>query len=167
MQGMRVLNLYQFFLKKDNKTHILYDIGCLRGAQVKDNTRKLPSLVWPLDYYPLLLFRVGGKEAAMCSPRAIKRDFRTLGWLVMESGAQVIFSPLLPVAGSDIGRNSHIQSINTWLCGWCHHQNFGFFDNGMVYTAPGLLASDGIHLSPRGKRVFAHDLAGLIDGALN
>ncbi|KAK4825509.1 hypothetical protein QYF61_000022 [Mycteria americana] len=28
----------------------------------------------------------------------------------------------------------------------------GFFDNGMAYTAPGLLASDGIHLSQRGKK---------------
>ena len=33
--------------------------------------------------------------------------------------------------------------------------------------APGLLASDGIHLSQKGKRVFAQELAGLIDRALN
>jgi len=37
----------------------------------------------------------------------------------------------------------------------------------MAYMAPGLLVSDGIHLSQRGKRVFAHKLAGLIDRALN
>jgi len=37
----------------------------------------------------------------------------------------------------------------------------------MGYTAPGLRVSDGIHLSLRGKRVFAHKLAGLIDRALN
>jgi len=42
-----------------------------------------------------------------------------------------------------------------------------FFDNGMAYMAPGLLASDGIHLSQRGKRVFAYKLAGLVDKALN
>ncbi|KAK4816534.1 hypothetical protein QYF61_017735 [Mycteria americana] len=71
------------------------------------------------------------------------------------------------VAGSDIGRNRWTQSINTCLCGWCHHHKFGFFNNGMVYTAPGLLVSDGIHLYQRGKRVFAHELAGLIDRALN
>ena len=45
--------------------------------------------------------------------------------------------------------------------------SFSFFDNGMVYTAPGLLASDGNHLSQREKRVFAHKLVGLIDRALN
>ena len=41
-----------------------------------------------------------------------------------------------------------------------------FFDDWMAYTAPGLLASDGIRLSQRGKRVFAQELAGLIGRAL-
>jgi len=134
---------------------------------VRDITRKLPSLVQPSDYYPLLLFHVEGDEVAVRSPRVIKRDFRALGQLVRESGAQVIFSALLPVVGNDIGRNSWAQSINTWLRGWCCHHHFGFFDNGMAYTAPGLLASNGSHLSQRGKRVFAQELAGLIDSALN
>ena len=40
---------------------------------------------------------------------------------------------------------------------------FGFFSNGVAYMAPGLLVSDGIHLSQRGKRIFAHKLARLID----
>jgi len=52
---------------------------CLPGAWVRDMTRKLPSLVQPLDYYPLLLFHVVGDEVAVCSPRVIKRDFRALG----------------------------------------------------------------------------------------
>lgn len=33
----------------------------------------------------------------------------------------------------------------------------------MVYTAPGLLVSDGIHLSQSGKSVFAHELVAFID----
>jgi len=37
----------------------------------------------------------------------------------------------------------------------------------MAYIAPGLLASDGIHLYQRGRRVFAHELVGLVDRALN
>jgi len=101
------------------------------------------------------------------SPRAIKRDFRALGQLPRESVAQVVFSFLFPFVGSDIGRNRWAQSINTWLCIWCLHHSFGFFDNGMAYTAPGLLVSDGIHLSQRGKKVFDHKLAGLVDRALN
>jgi len=40
-------------------------------------------------------------------------------------------------------------------------------DNRMAYMATGLLASDGIHLSQRGKQVFAQELAGLTDRALN
>ncbi|KAK4830595.1 hypothetical protein QYF61_012021 [Mycteria americana] len=67
------------------------------------------------------------------------------------------------VVGSDIGRNRWTHSTNTRLHGWCHCHNFGFFDNGMVYMAPGLLASDGIHLSQRGKRVFAHELSFKLD----
>ena len=51
----------------------LRQVCCFPGAQVKDITRKLPSLVRPSDYYPLLLFHVGGNEAAMHSPRAIQR----------------------------------------------------------------------------------------------
>jgi len=37
----------------------------------------------------------------------------------------------------------------------------------MAYTAPGLLASDGVHLSQRGKRVFAQELGEFIGRALN
>jgi len=102
----------------------------------------------------------------MHSPRTIKRHFRALGWLVRESGTQVIFSSLLPVAGSNTERNRQAQSINTWLCGWCHCHCFGLYGDGMAYTVQGLLASDEIHLSQKGKRVFAHELAGLIDRAL-
>jgi len=83
--------------------------------------------VWPSDYYPLLLFHVGDNEVAMNSQRAIERDFRALGWLVRESRAQVTFSSLLLVAGSDTGRNRWAQSVNTWLRGSYHGHNFGFF----------------------------------------
>ncbi|GAB0196246.1 hypothetical protein GRJ2_002089900 [Grus japonensis] len=82
-------------------------------------TGKLPSLVQPSDCYPVLLFHVGGDEATMHSPRAIKRDFRALGWLLGESGAQVIFSSL-PAVGSKIpqrhsSRSSHPASSGTQL----------------------------------------------------
>ncbi|GAB0192579.1 hypothetical protein GRJ2_001723200 [Grus japonensis] len=73
----------------------------------------------------------------------------------------------VPVEGSNVGRNRRTQSINTWLCGWCQRHNFEFFDNGTAYTAPGLMNSDRIHLSQRGKRIFAQELARLIDRALN
>ncbi|GAB0210155.1 hypothetical protein GRJ2_003481300 [Grus japonensis] len=145
----------------------LREACCLPGARVKDIMRKLPSLVRPSDCYPLLLLHVGGDEAETCNAKAIKRDFRLLGWSLKDLGPQVIFSSLLPVEGSNVGRNRRTQSINTWLCGWCQRHNFEFFDNGTAYTAPGLMNSDRIHLSQRGKRIFAQELARLIDRALN
>jgi len=36
-----------------------------------------------------------------------------------------------------------------------------------IYTAPGLLATSGAQLSQRGKRILGHELAGLIERALN
>jgi len=39
--------------------------------------------------------------------------------------------------------------------------------HGEVYTAPGLLATSGTQLSQRGKRILGHELAGLIERALN
>jgi len=43
----------------------------------------------------------------------------------------------------------------------------GFFDNGMAHRAPGLLASNGSHISQRQQRVFAQGLVGLIGRSLN
>lgn len=59
-------------------------------------------------------------------------------------------------------KTKQIQSINNGLRGWCHHHHFGGFDNGMVYMVPGLLVSDGIHLSQSRKRDFAVEFAGHI-----
>jgi len=94
------------------------------------------------------------------SPKAIKRDFRTL---VEGSGAQVVFSSMPSVAGKSTERGRKTHLINRWLTDWCHWWNFGFFDHGEVYTALGLLATDGVHLSQRGKQILAQDLAGLIE----
>ena len=87
----------------------LREVCCLPGTWVKDIPGKTPSLVRPSDYYPFMLFQVGGDEATTCSPRAIKRDFRALGWVVRESGAQVVFSTLLPVAGVCLRRRHGLQ----------------------------------------------------------
>ena len=52
-------------------------------------------------------------------------------------------------------------------CGFETGAAFGFVDHRKIYAMLGLLAPDGIRLSQRGKRIFAQDLAGLIDKALN
>jgi len=45
-------------------------------------------------------------------------------------------------------------------------QERSIFDHGSVYM-PDLLATDGVHLSQKGKRILAQEIAGLIDRALN
>lgn len=60
-------------------------------------------------------FNVGNDEAAVRSKetaRTIKRDCRSLRQLVKSSGAQVVFSSILLVAGNGIGRNRQTQLIN-------------------------------------------------------
>ena len=143
------------------------EVCCLPGARVRDVARKLPSLVRPSDYYPLLIVQAGSEDIEKSSLKAIKRDFRGLGRLVEEAGVQVVFSSIPTVAGRGKERTRKAHLINTWLRGWCHHRNFGFYDPGALYSAPGLLSADGFHLSLRGKRILAHELAGLIDRALN
>lgn len=71
------------------------------------------------------------------------------------------------VAETDDERNRRAHIINKGLKAWCHRQNFGFFDHGAIFTAPGLLEPDRLHLSVKGKRILAHELAELIERALN
>jgi len=117
---------------------------CLPGARVRDASRKLPGLMRPSDYYPPLVMQVGGDEMIERSLKAIKRDFRALGQLVEGSGAQVVFSSIPSVAGNSTERGRKTHPMNRWLRDWYHRWNFGFFDQGEVYMAPGLLATDGI-----------------------
>lgn len=50
----------------------LMEVCTLPGAWVQDITRKIPSLVQPSEYYPLLLFLVGGNESTIPLLRAVK-----------------------------------------------------------------------------------------------
>ena len=116
---------------------------------------------------PLLIVQVGSDEIARRSIRTMKRFFRGLGRLVQGAGAQVIFCSIPSGAVRDMEWAWKAQVMNKWLRGWCQGRNFGFFDHGAVYLAPGLLSMNGTHLSQRGKQILAQELAGLIDRALN
>jgi len=111
--------------------------------------------------------QVGRDEIAERNPKVIKRDFRALGRLVEGSGVHVVFSSIPSVAGNSTERGRKTHLVNRWLRDWCHRSNFGFFDHREVYKAPGLLATGGVQLSQRGKRILGHELAGLIERALN
>ena len=134
---------------------------------MRDVTKRLPSLVQSTDYYPLLLFHVGTSDTARSSLRNIKKDYRALGAVVRDSGAQVVFSSVLLVKGKGFERASRIWQINKWLWDWCHSQGFGYLDHGTRFEKPGLLGADGVHLSEKGKSIFGHRLAKLVKRALN
>lgn len=110
----------------------------LSGKQ-RDKGKSHASLE-PLGCYSLLISHVGGQETSTQNPRVIERVFLALEQLVRESGAQVIFSFLLSVSGSDTGSNIQMQSII--LCGWCHHHNFEYFNNRIVTARSFLTSSD-------------------------
>ena len=55
------------------------EVGCLPGVLVRDNTRTLPGLVYPSDYYPLVTVQAGSGGVTEKSQKAFKRDFRGIG----------------------------------------------------------------------------------------
>jgi len=89
-------------------------------------------------------------------PRPSKGTSGHWGDWLKDQGAQVVFCSIPSVAGKNTekGRKTHL--INRWLRSWCRQGNFCFFDHGEVYTAPGLLVTDEVQLSQRGKRILAH-----------
>ena len=52
------------------------EVCCLPGARVRDISRKLPGLIDPSDYYPLLIVQSSSDEVADRSLRAIKNEDR-------------------------------------------------------------------------------------------
>ena len=145
------------------------EVCCFPGARIRDISRKCPGLIHPSDYYPLLIVQAGSDEVTDRSLRTIKKDFRGLGRLVDGAGIQVVFACITTAAGKDTMMTRKAHLTNTWLRGWCKHKNFGFFDHGVVYSAPGLRSADGYHLSQRGKRILAQELLGLalVERSLN
>lgn len=67
----------------------------------------------PACHYHLLLVFPLDTDEVLSRLQAMKRDFGTSG-----SGAQTVFSSVLPVAGNDGARNRKIMQNNTWLWDW-------------------------------------------------
>lgn len=112
--------------------------------------RKVCTLAQPLNYYPLWIFQVVSNEIAIKSPRTSKRDFRALWRLVKGSETQSC-SLLFQLQGmtlEEAGRPSrYIPGSVTGITS----KILWYFCHGSVYKTPCLLATDGIHLSRRGK----------------
>jgi len=71
------------------------------------------------------------------------------------------------VAGKDNPMTRKTHLMNTGLRGWYKCKHFGFFDHGVVYSAPGLKSADGYHMSQREKQILAQEMAGLVERSLN
>jgi len=84
-------------------------------------TRRLPSLVHPSDYYPLLIVQAGSNERSLS---ALKMDLRRLGWLVERVRVQVVFSCIPSMARKDTERTWKTHLINTYLRVWCQCSAF-------------------------------------------
>lgn len=96
------------------------EVCCLPEAQVQDITRRLPELIEPSDYYPLLVVQVCSNEVDRKDTRAVLKDFMALGRLVHGTGVQVMFCSVPSVAGMNGERNRRAHIINKWLKSWCH-----------------------------------------------
>lgn len=77
------------------------------GAEIQDVTGRLPQLVESTDYYPLLHLDVGTNVTVKHNLGKINQDFRVLVAQVTGTGAQVIFSFILPV------RDRGVEEVDT------------------------------------------------------
>lgn len=81
--------------------------------------RKYPDLVELFNYYLLLAIQIDGSDVRI-RLKDIKRDFRVLGQLVERDGAQVVFSLILSVTGTNVERKKKTHLVKRWLRGKCH-----------------------------------------------
>lgn len=77
----------------------------------------------------------------------LKKDFRALGQSVDGVGAQLIISSVPSAAVRDMESGRRTQVMEKWLRGWRRHRDFGLFNHGAIYSAPGLMAAGCCHLS--------------------
>lgn len=73
---------------------IFREVCFLPGAPIRDVTERLPNLIQFADYYPLLLFHVDNSDTDRNRLRRVKKDYRTLGEGVRDSGAQAVLSSI-------------------------------------------------------------------------
>ena len=143
------------------------EVCCLPGSRIRDVAERLPGLVSPTDYYPLIVVHVGASDMASSSLKNIKKDYRALGEVVRGSGAQVVFSSILQDKGEDLKNARRIWQMNKWLEQRCHSQRFGYLDHGTQFGRPGVLEAGGAGLTTKGKSCFGRRLARLVKAALN
>jgi len=78
---------------------------------------------------------------------------------VKNLGVQVVFSSILLIRRIGRERANRIKKINKWLWEWCNERGFGYLSNGTTLEKYGLLGEDGVHLSDKGKTIFAYKIS--------
>lgn len=107
-----------FFWVSFREPNLSREVCCLPGAYIWDIRKRLPGMTKPKDYSLLLFFQAESHEATTKKFLNIRKKFMSLGNLLKQSGAQVVFSVLL-FAGYNLGRRRRMEQLNEWLHGWC------------------------------------------------
>ncbi|XP_025065811.1 uncharacterized protein LOC112551083 [Alligator sinensis] len=126
------------------------EVCCLPEAKIQDVIIRIPDLIQPLDYYPMVLIHVGTNDTARSNPDHVVGDYRALGARLREMGAQVVFLSILPVRGHSRHHNTCIREVNLRLRSWCHCAGSGFLDHDPHFLAGDFLGHNGFHLSAKG-----------------
>lgn len=80
---------------------------------------------------------------------------QSLGMTVKGSEAQLLLSSIHTVAGKECYNPADQYVVPSLVSS----AEFRDFDHDLVYSTPELLATDGVHISQRRKRIFARKLA--------
>ena len=54
-----------------------------------------------------------------------------------------MFSSVLSVGDWDLHKRKRVDTLNEWLCKWCHAQGFGYYGLGRSLEKGGMLMVDG------------------------
>lgn len=73
------------------------EVRYLSGVHFRHVPKRLPGCVQSPDYYLPLLFHMDTIDTAKSSLKSIKKDYRALGVVLRDPGAQVVFSTNIPV----------------------------------------------------------------------
>lgn len=88
--------------------------------------KRLLRLVWPSDYYALLLFHVGTADTIWDDLEHIKHDYKALR--VSNIGALVVFFLILAVMGKSLRKNGWML----WVSNSLHSRGFYFKTVGLL-----------------------------------
>lgn len=93
-----------------------------------------------------------------------RKTTKPSGWKQNILVPNLSFLLFLPVTEKGAARNTYTIQIDSWFCGWCRHEDFGFYDNGTFFNDYSLL---GREPSRRGTGSLGKEMANLVRQALN